>query len=116
MVIKTRNGRKTQTWYFDQKSLTIKTRNNNQSWDIKNAGKTNNMQVWSTNSGWFQIFKFEAIESEKEDKDDDKDDEDLEGHFINWQNGKAIDVSGGKDVEGQAVIVWNKHNGSNQKW
>ena len=29
MVIKTRNGRKTQTWWFDQKSLTIKTRYNN---------------------------------------------------------------------------------------
>jgi membrane carboxypeptidase/penicillin-binding protein PbpC len=53
MVIKTRNGRKTQTWYFDQKSLTIKTRYNNQSWDIQNSGKTSNMQIWSTNSGWF---------------------------------------------------------------
>jgi hypothetical protein len=52
-VIKTANGRNTQTWYFDQKSLTIKTRLNNQSFDIKNAGKTRNMQVWSTNSGWF---------------------------------------------------------------
>jgi membrane carboxypeptidase/penicillin-binding protein PbpC len=53
MVIKTKNGRKTQVWYFDQRSLTIKTRLNNQSWDIQSAGKTNNMQVWSTNSGWF---------------------------------------------------------------
>jgi membrane carboxypeptidase/penicillin-binding protein PbpC len=52
-VIKTRNGRNTQVWYFDQKSLTIKTKLNNQSWDIKSAGRTNNMQVWSTNSGWF---------------------------------------------------------------
>jgi hypothetical protein len=52
-VIKTPNGRKTQTWYFDQKSLTIKTRLNNQSFDIKSAGKTRDMQVWSTNSGWF---------------------------------------------------------------
>jgi hypothetical protein len=34
MVIKTRNGRRTQVWYFDQRSLTIKTRLNNQSWDI----------------------------------------------------------------------------------
>jgi hypothetical protein len=29
IVIKTRNGRNTQQWYFDQKSLTIKTRLNN---------------------------------------------------------------------------------------
>jgi hypothetical protein len=29
MVIKVRNGRKTQTWWFDQKSLTIRTKLNN---------------------------------------------------------------------------------------
>jgi hypothetical protein len=29
MVVKTRNGQKGQTWYFDQRSLTIKTRINN---------------------------------------------------------------------------------------
>jgi hypothetical protein len=34
MVIKTPNGRNTQLWYFDQRSLTIKTKLNNQSWDI----------------------------------------------------------------------------------
>jgi hypothetical protein len=34
MVIKVSNGRNTQKWYFDQRSLTIKTRLNNQSWDI----------------------------------------------------------------------------------
>jgi hypothetical protein len=50
MVIKTPNGRKTQTWYFDQVSKTIKTRYNNQNWDIKNSGKTTDMQIWSTNS------------------------------------------------------------------
>jgi len=32
------------------------------------------------------------------------------------QNKKALDVSGGKDAEGQPVIVWNKHTGANQKW
>jgi hypothetical protein len=53
MVIKTRNGRKSQIWYFHQQSLTIRTRYNNQSWDIKNSGKTNSMQIWSTNSNWF---------------------------------------------------------------
>jgi hypothetical protein len=96
MVIKTPNGRKTQQWYFDQKSLTIKTKLNNQSWDIKNSGKTNNMQVWSTNSGWFQIFKYVS-----ETK--------TQGMFVNMSNGKVLDVTGGKDTEGQAVIVWGKH-------
>jgi hypothetical protein len=42
-VIKTPNGRNTQRWYFHQQSLTIRTRLNNQSWDIKSAGRTNNM-------------------------------------------------------------------------
>jgi hypothetical protein len=52
-VIKTPNGRRTQVWYFHQQSLTIRTRLNNQSWDIKSAGRTNDMQIWSTNSVWF---------------------------------------------------------------
>lgn len=29
---------------------------------------------------------------------------------------KAMDVTGGKDVEGQNVQVYGKHNGANQKW
>jgi hypothetical protein len=53
MAIKTPNGRKQQVWYFHQQSLTIRTRYNNQSFDIKSSGKTNDMQVWSTNSGWW---------------------------------------------------------------
>jgi hypothetical protein len=53
MVIKTPNGRSTQQWYFHQTSLTIRSKSNNQSWDIQSAGKTTNMQVWSTNSGWW---------------------------------------------------------------
>jgi len=52
-VLKTPNGRKTQVWYFHQQTLTIRTRYNNQSWDIKNSGKTNDMQIWSTNSRWW---------------------------------------------------------------
>jgi len=53
MVIKTSNGNKGQTWYFDQKSKTIKTRLNNQSWDIRSSGRTQDFQIWSTNSGWW---------------------------------------------------------------
>jgi len=33
-VIKTPNGRTSQQWYFHQQSLTIRTKYNNQSWDI----------------------------------------------------------------------------------
>jgi hypothetical protein len=53
MQIKTSNGRRQQVWYFHQQTLTIRTRYNNQSFDIKNSGKTNDMQIWSTNSNWW---------------------------------------------------------------
>jgi len=53
LVIKTRNGRKTQLFYFHQPTRTIKTRNNNQSFDIVSSGRNKNMQVYSTNSGWW---------------------------------------------------------------
>ena len=53
VVIKTPNARNTQVWWFDQKSLTIRTKLNNQSWDIQNSGRNQNMQIWSTNSRWW---------------------------------------------------------------
>jgi membrane carboxypeptidase/penicillin-binding protein PbpC len=53
MMIKTPNGSRSQDWYFHQQSLTIRSRSNNQSWDIKSSGKTKDMQIWSTNSGWW---------------------------------------------------------------
>ena len=53
MVIKTRNGRKTQLWYFHQPSRTIKTRNNNYSFHIASNGGGKNMQIYSTNSNWW---------------------------------------------------------------
>ena len=42
-VIKTRNGRNTQTWYFHQQSLTIKSKSNNYSWNIVSSGKSADM-------------------------------------------------------------------------
>jgi len=53
MVIKTPNGRRTQKWYFHQQSLTIRTRYNNQSFDITNNGRSTAMRIWSTNSNWW---------------------------------------------------------------
>jgi lipopolysaccharide export LptBFGC system permease protein LptF len=31
-------------------------------------------------------------------------------------NKKVFDVSGGKDVEGQRVWIWGRHNKANQRW
>jgi hypothetical protein len=53
LSIKVPNGRRSQVFYFHQQSYTIRTRWNNQSFDIKSSGKTNEMQLWSTNSGWW---------------------------------------------------------------
>jgi hypothetical protein len=53
LVIKTRNGNKTQRFWFDQKTLTIKTRLNNQSIEIENSGRKANLRIWSTNSQWW---------------------------------------------------------------
>jgi hypothetical protein len=54
MVIKTRNGRNTQQWFFDQKSRTIKNlAQPSWSWDIRGSGGSSNMQAWNTNSGWW---------------------------------------------------------------
>jgi membrane carboxypeptidase/penicillin-binding protein PbpC len=52
-VLKTANGRNTQQWYFHQQTLTIRNRSNNQSWDIRSSGRTNNMQVWSSSGRWW---------------------------------------------------------------
>lgn len=56
------------------------------------------MQVWGTNSGWFQIFKYSGQ------------------NIVNVKDGRVLDVQGGKDKEGQDVFVWKKHNGLNQRW
>jgi membrane carboxypeptidase/penicillin-binding protein PbpC len=53
LVLKTKNGRRTQRWYFHQQTLSIRSRSNNQSWDIKSAGKTSHMQVWSSSGKWW---------------------------------------------------------------
>jgi hypothetical protein len=53
IVIKTRNGRRSQIWYFDQKTLTIKTKYNNYSWDILSNGGSQEFRIYSTNSNWW---------------------------------------------------------------
>jgi exoribonuclease R len=52
-VIKTRNGRPSQKWWFHQQSLTIKSRQYNQSWNILGNGGQQNINVSGTNSNWW---------------------------------------------------------------
>jgi hypothetical protein len=53
LAIKTKNGRTDQQWYFHQYSKTVRCRANNRSFDIQNSGRSRNMQIWATNSGWW---------------------------------------------------------------
>jgi len=40
----------------------------------------------------------------------------VNNHIENFRNGKALDVQGGTDKEGNPVIIHGKHNGANQRW
>ena len=36
--------------------------------------------------------------------------------FMNFQNGKVMDVSGGSDTENRNIIMYPKHGKINQQW
>jgi hypothetical protein len=98
IVIKTQSDRTSQKWWFDQKSKTIKNKSNNRSFDIQHAGKTSNMQVWNTNGGWFQVFKY------------------YQNYIMNVKDSRVLEITGSKDVEGQRCGVSKKTYTINQKW
>jgi hypothetical protein len=56
------------------------------------------MQIWSTNSQWFQLFKYEG------------------SYFVNFRNNNVIEAEGNKDLEGQAVKIGGRNGGKNQQW
>jgi len=95
-IIKTPNGNNSQKFYFDQKTRTIRmVRSTGYSLEAKG---NNDVGYGSSRAVPQQQFKYEK------------------GYIINVKTNKAFDVSGGKDVEAQKVIMWNKHNGANQRW
>jgi hypothetical protein len=99
MVIKKQNGSRYQIWYFHQRSRTIRSRENNRSWDITGGGKSYGMQVWNTNSQWYQIFKYDGT------------------YFTNFHtHNRVMDVQGGKDLEAQLIEVHKKKGTAAQKW
>ena len=53
IVIKQPNSYKSQVWWFDQKSLTIKCQENGQSLNINNNGRSNNLNTRNTQSNWY---------------------------------------------------------------
>jgi hypothetical protein len=99
LVIKTRNGYKSQLWWFDQKTKTIKSqKNKNMSWNIQGSGSGKNFQVYNTNGLWYQVFTFEN------------------NQVINIKNKEVVEVQDNKDEEGQPVVLGKNDGGINQKW
>jgi hypothetical protein len=40
----------------------------------------------------------------------------MQGAFLTNEQGKVMDVSGGRDAENTNIIVYNKHGKINQQW
>jgi hypothetical protein len=53
IVIKQPNSYKSQVWWFDQKSLTIKCQKSGQSLNINGNGSSNNLNTRNTQNNWF---------------------------------------------------------------
>jgi len=88
-----------QIFFLDPKSKTIKSvAQKDSSIDIQRAGASNNLQIWTTNSRWFQLFKY------------------VDGNVANIKDNRVLDIAGGKDIDGQNLIIYKKHNGLNQQW
>jgi hypothetical protein len=63
------------------------------------------MQIWSTNSGWFQVFKFDNSQFHNF------------ASFVGVNNKRLVlTVKDNKDIEGQAVGIYANSNQKNQKW
>jgi hypothetical protein len=99
VVVKTPNEFDSQVWFFDQKTKTIKNSlQDNKSLDIQNSGSTNNLQIWNTNGGWFQQFKFE------------------QNYFKNVKDGRVIEIANQQDGEGNNVGLAKLTYQLCQKW
>jgi hypothetical protein len=55
----------------------MNTLNKNKSLDIQNSGQTRNLQLWNTNGGWYQKFKYS------------------QNYLKNVQDGRVIEIAGG---------------------
>lgn len=85
IVIMRRTTRKSQLFRFDNVAKTIKSlAYKNYSLQIAGEGRSRNVNVYLTNSRWFQLWK-------------------LKGEFIYNEKGKVLDVSGGRDTDRRNV-------------
>jgi hypothetical protein len=59
------------------------------------------MQIWSTNSRWFQLFKYTGDKTRQ---------------FINFQQNNKVLSTSAQDKEGQPIGVQNNRKATEQKW
>lgn len=102
LTIKVRNGSTRQIFYFDQKTKTIRLRmqTNFRLTMGGNGAKKSELTVSAGADDWYTHFKYDKSSK----------------HVIFTHENKAIDVDGGKDVEGKKLILSTKNNGNHQKW
>jgi hypothetical protein len=100
LVLKTMDrANQNQLFFLDPSSKTIKSVGSSKSSiDIQSGGGSANLQIWTTNARWFQLFKYDN------------------GALVNIKDGRAFDVSGNRDREGQNIIAFKRHNSLNQQW
>jgi len=98
LVVKRKNGAKTQNWIFNDDTRTIASLEfPEMSFGIHKSGKNRSLDLYKTTSDWFQTFRY------------------INENIVN-QRGLVLEVQGNKCQEGQPVIAWKKHNGKNQRW
>ena len=99
LVLKTKKfNHVAQQFFFDNKTKTLKSQQyKDRSIDIQNAGASSNLQIWTTNGRWFQMFR-------------------LKGNNIVNEHGKVFNVQGNADKEGQNINIWTLNNGKHQQW
>jgi hypothetical protein len=84
LKLKISNGRKSQRWYFDKKTKTIRSRQTTSySIQVQSSGNGKKMVITSTSSRWWQLFKFDG------------------STLRNMYDDRVIAVEDNKDVEGQ---------------
>jgi hypothetical protein len=89
-------NRTAQQFYFDPISKTVKS----QQWKAYSMDmQGNNLRLRTTNSRWFQMFKW------------------TNPYLANFkQTNKVADIQGAHDSENRDVLMWNLHRGINQQW
>jgi hypothetical protein len=84
-----RKNVKAQQWYFDEVSKTIKNNNwKSHSLDIQSNGGSTNIRCTTTNSRWWQLFRYQ-------------------GTAVKNDKGKVLEVVGNVDAENRNIGVNN---------